>query len=59
PPPSQAPVPVSPAAAETGSRAVTPATETGAAPTAAGSPFDYEPSEDISEDLSVSFPVDI
>lgn len=26
---------------------------------AAGSPFDYESSEQISEDLSVSFPVDI
>jgi len=24
-----------------------------------GSPFDYEPSEEISEDLAVSFPVDI
>ncbi len=24
-----------------------------------GSPFDYRPSEEISEDLSVSFPVDI
>jgi len=28
-------------------------------PEAARSPHDYRPSEDISEDLSVSFPVDI
>ena len=29
------------------------------APQPATDPFDYEPSEQISEDLSVSFPVDI
>lgn len=37
-----------------------PETEETAAPARpAGSPFEYEASEQISEDLSVSFPVDI
>ncbi|MDO8862626.1 hypothetical protein Q6D67_13025 [Haliea sp. E1-2-M8] len=35
------------------------AEETAAPATPAGSPFEYEASEQISEDLSVSFPVDI
>lgn len=36
-----------------------PESETSASAEPAGSPFEYEASEQISEDLSVSFPVDI
>lgn len=36
-----------------------PEPETAAPAAPAGSPFEYEASEQISEDLSVSFPVDI
>lgn len=36
-----------------------PESETSAPAEPAGSPFEYEASEQISEDLSVSFPVDI
>ena len=51
-------------AGETAERATTqpaqdPDTSTDAAAPASRDPFDYESSEQISEDLSVSFPVDI
>lgn len=47
--------PTAPGGVETG-QAEPPAA---AAPAGEESPFDYESSEEISEDLSVSFPVDI
>jgi hypothetical protein len=59
--PSEVPV-NSPAAGETGRKAPV-ASETpppgGAKKPANDSPYDYRSSEEISEDLSVSFPVDI
>lgn len=56
---AQAPLPASSGPVENSSNAAAPAAPQGAGKGSAGSPFEYEPSEDISEDLSVSFPVDI
>lgn len=58
-PQAQAPLPASSGPVENSSNAAAPAAPQGAGKGSAGSPFEYEPSEDISEDLSVSFPVDI
>ena len=53
-PTTQSPAPSADKAKTNGGAAKTPATRT-----PQDSPFDYESSEEISKDLSVSFPVDI
>ena len=53
-PATQSPAPSADKAKTNGGTAKTPATRT-----PQDSPFDYESSEEISKDLSVSFPVDI
>ena len=55
----EAPAPAEPATSKDTSAAAEPAGDTPAPVERTESPFDYKSSEEISEDLSVSFPVDI
>jgi len=64
PPPTADPAPAAAPGAPagtTGPEQAPPSSGQGGTPAKAGadSPFDYRPSEEISEDLPVSFPVDI